>query len=36
MLKTGIDGFGQNFGGHLSKLLRRTVEALLVRSLSSP
>jgi hypothetical protein len=27
----GIDGFCQDFGGHLSELLRRTVEALLVR-----
>src|SRR5215469_1288411 len=26
----GIDGFGQDFGGHLSELLRRTVDVLLV------
>ena len=29
----GIDGFCQDFGGHLSELLRRTVEALLVAQL---
>src|SRR5215469_543018 len=29
----GIDGFGQNFGGHLGELLRRTVEAHLVAQL---
>src|SRR5262249_20647223 len=35
MLKTpfGIDSFGQDFGGHLSELLRRAVEALLVAQL---
>src|SRR5262249_33930996 len=29
----GKDGFGQDFGGHLNELLRRTVEALLVAQL---
>ena len=32
-MKQFIDGFGQDFGGHLSELLRRTVEALLVAQL---